>query len=139
VNHLVDTNVISELRKSPERRNAGVSQWFADVDAETLFISVLVIAELRKGIAIKRAQDSRQALALQNWLDGLVAQFSDRIVQIDHAIAERWGEMQSIRTFPVVDGLLAATADVRSMTLVTRNVGDLADWPKPGLLLNPFS
>lgn len=137
--HLVDTNIISKLRKPAERRNSGVADWFQRADPASLFLSVLVIGEIRKGIETKRATDTAQALALDNWLDQVLRGYSDRILPVDFHTAQLWGRAQSIRPFPVIDGLLAATAQAHGLQLVTRNVDDLHGWPATDLLLNPFT
>lgn len=136
--YLLDTNIISELRKPLERRNQAVMQWFSEVDPQALFLSVLVVGEIRKGIELKRASDPRQAMALETWLDRIVDDYADRILTVDLEVSLLWGRVQSIRPFPVIDGLLAATAQAGGMKLVTRNVADLAGWPAAGLLINPF-
>lgn len=138
MNFLIDTNIISELRKPADRRNQGVEQWFRQADPDTLFLSVLVVGEIRKGIEVKRVSDPAQAVALESWLGRIVDGYSDRILSIDFDAAQLWGRAQSIRPFPVIDGLLAATAQARDMVLVTRNVNDLAGWPASNLLMNPF-
>jgi len=138
VNFLIDTNIISELRKPAERRNQGVEQFFRDADPDTLFLSVLVVGEIRKGIETKRVRDPAQAVALESWLGRIIDGYSDRILPIDFDVAQHWGRAQCIRPFPVIDGLLAATAQARGMMLVTRNVSDLEGWPTSNLLVNPF-
>lgn len=137
--YLVDTNILSELRKPAERRNAGVADWFRRADPASLFLSVLVVGEIRKGIETKRATDTAQALALDNWLDQMLRRYADRILPIDFHTAQLWGRAQSIRPFPVIDGLLAATAQTHGLQLVTRNTDDLRGWPASDLLLNPFT
>ncbi len=137
--YLIDTNIISELRKPADRRNPGVTQWFSNADPDTLYLSVLVVGEIRRGIESKRANDPSQAIALEAWLDRIIQGYSDRVLPIDFETVQLWGRAQSIRPFPVIDGLLAATAQAHGMTLVTRNVGDLDGWPAVDLLVNPFS
>ena len=136
---LIDTNIIRELRRPPSRRNPGVEQWFRGADPDALFLSVLVLGEIRKGIEAKRANDAAQAMALEAWMDQIVRGYSARILPIDFDAAQLWGRAQSIRPFPVIDGLLAATAQARGMSLVTRNTGDLDGWPATDLLINPFN
>ena len=121
---LLDTNVISELIKpKPE---PAVVQWIAITDEDLLFISVLTVGEIRKGIA-SYPHAARRA-KLEAWLTGdLVVRFADRILPIDLAVAERWGRMAALagRPLRVVDGLLAATAQHHDLTLVTRNLADV--------------
>lgn len=138
MNFLIDTNIISELRKPADRRNQGVEQWFTQADPDTLFLSVLVVGEIRKGIEAKRMSDPSQAVALEFWLERIIDGYSDRMLPIDSETAQLWGRAQSIRPFPVIDGLLAATAQARGMVLVTGNVNDLEGWPASNLLMNPF-
>jgi predicted nucleic acid-binding protein len=135
VSFLVDTNVLSELRKG-RRANRGVRAWFGAVDDDDLFTSVLVIGELRRGVASIRRRDSAAAAALEQWLARLTELFSDRILAIDVAVADRWGALNVPDPLPTVDGLLAATALVHGLTLVTRNTRDVA---RTGVaLIDPF-
>lgn len=132
---LVDTNVLSELRKG-RRADRGVREWFAAANDEDLFTSVLVIGELRRGIASIRRRDAAAAAALEQWLSRLTEMFSDRILPIDVAVADRWGALNVPDPLPTVDGLLAATALVHGLALVTRNTRDVA---RTGVaLVDPF-
>jgi predicted nucleic acid-binding protein len=136
VSFLIDTNVLSELRKG-QRCDVGVAAWFDEVTDEELFVSVLTIGEIRRGVELIRRRDTVAAARLGAWLEALVTSYSDRIVSIDATIAERWGRMSASDPVPVVDGLLAATAWERGLTLVTRNVADVA---ATGVnCINPFS
>ena len=126
MNFLLDTNVLSEVRRpAPERKVLG---WLDTVDEDRVFISVASIAELRRGIALM--DDGRRRDALAAWLaNDLSARFAERTLPIDHAIAERWGDLmaQSRRSgvaLSVMDGFFAATALAKDLTLVTRNVRD---------------
>lgn len=121
---LIDTNVLSELRKG-ERADAGVRAWFAAANDGELFVSVLVLGELRRGIESLRRRDTVAAAALEQWLARLVETFADRLLPVDAVIADRWGALNVPDPLPSVDGLLAATALVHDMTLVTRNVRDV--------------
>ena len=136
--YLIDTNIISELRKPLDRRNRGVERWFQAADPNALFLSVLVIGEIRKGIETRRVNDPAQAIALESWLERILHAYADRILHVDFEAAQLWGRAQSIRPFPVIDGLMAATAQSRGLHLVTRNVSDLVGWPASDLLINPF-
>ena len=132
---LVDTNVLSEARKASG--DAGVKRWFAEVPAEQLFLSVLVIGEIRRGIDRLRRRDPAQAEAFEPWLQALWTQYADRILPVTAEVCEAWGRMNVPDPLPVIDGLLAATAFVHGLTVVTRNTGDLA---RAGVaVLNPFS
>ncbi len=124
MSYLLDTNVISELRKG-QRCNADVAAWFASVSDPTLYLSVLVIGEIRRGIERIRLRDVRAATALETWLTQVVTQHRDRIFPVTQEMAEEWGRMNAIRSLPTIDSLLAATAKVHRLTLVTRNVTDI--------------
>lgn len=135
MSYLLDTNVISELRKG-ERADPRVTAWFADLAEEEIFLSVLTIGEIRRGIESVRRRDPDSAAALDRWLALLSEAHGDRILPIDRAIAEEWGRMKVPDPLPVVDGLLAATARLLGLTLVTRNVADVEG---AGVeLLDPF-
>lgn len=126
MSYLLDTNIISELRKG-ERADANVTAWFADLADEEIFLSVLTIGEIRRGIESVRRRDPDSAAALDRWLALLSEAHADRILPVDRAIAEEWGRMNVPDPLPVVDGLLAATARVFGLTLITRNVADVKD------------
>lgn len=125
MSYLLDTNVISELRKG-ERANPNVSSWFGGLADEEIYLSVLTIGEIRRGVESVRRRDPDSAAALDSWLARLNEAHRDRILPIDRAIAEEWGRMNVPDPLPVIDGLLAATAKVLGLTLVTRNVADVA-------------
>lgn len=135
MNYLVDTNIISEVRKNA-RCDRGVAAWYASIDDNDLYLSVLVLGEIRKGIELARRRDPLKAAVLDAWLREVDAAFGDRILPIDRVVTDEWGHMCSRRTIPVIDGLLAATAKVHRMTLVTRNDADVANLG--ALVLNPF-
>ena len=132
---LVDTNVLSELRKG-RRCDPRVSRWFSSIPDEQVFLSVLAVGEIRRGIERIRRRDTRSARALDAWLRRLLASHRDRILSVDEAIAEEWGRLNVPDPIPVVDGLLAATARVHGLTLATRNVKDVARTGIP--CVNPF-
>jgi toxin FitB len=132
---LLDTNVVSEPRKG-RRADANVMRWFSSVGTEELYISVLVIGEIRQGIEGLRRRDVLQANHLESWLLGLRRGYADRILPVDLEAAEEWGHMNVPDPISTRDGLMAATAKVRNMTFVTRNTADVA---RTGArLLNPF-
>ncbi len=135
MSYLLDTNVISELRKG-ERADPHVTAWFADLADQEIFLSVLTIGEIRRGVENVRRRDPDAAAALDRWLAMLSEAHGDRILQIDRAIAEEWGRMNVPDPLPVVDGLLAATARVQGLTLVTRNIADVEGTGVE--LLDPF-
>jgi len=122
--YLLDANVVSETRKT--RPDPGVLAFLTGAESASLFISVLTLGELRRGVAAKRRGDPMAADRLGAWVDGLQASFADRIIAIDGGIARRWGELSAGRSVPVVDTLIAATALGHGLTLVTRNTRDVA-------------
>ena len=122
---LVDTNVISGLRKG-DRANDGIRAWFAEAGEDELFTSVLVLGEIRRGIESIRRRDTPSALALEQWLGRLTTDFGERVLPVDGRVADRWGALNVPDPVPTVDGLLAATALVHDLVLVTRNVRDVA-------------
>ena len=123
--YLLDTNILSETRK--KRANERVISFLSAAEPSALFISVLSLGELRKGVALKIRSDADAAKRLGAWVDGLEYSFGERILGIDAAIARQWGELSAQRSRPVVDTLLAATALVHKLTLVTRNISDVHD------------
>jgi len=138
VSYLVDTCVISEVvrkRPSPE-----VVSWLAAQDEDHLFMSVLSLGELHKGIA--RLADSRRRRTLEAWVGGdLRRRFTGRIIPVDPDIAARWGRISGVaeragRVIPVIDGLLAATALENGLTLVTRDASHME--PAGVDLFNPW-
>jgi hypothetical protein len=136
VSYLIDTNVISELRKGA-RTDRHVVDWFAGLAEDDLYLSVLTIGEIRKGIERIRLRDRRAAASLERWLREVVEAHRDRILPIDEAVAQEWGRLGVPDPLPVVDGLLAATAAAHGLVLATRNVKDLRRTGVP--LLNPFA
>lgn len=133
---LVDTNVVSELRKG-RRADANVRAWFRDVDPDALFLSVLVVGEIRRGIESRRRRDRAAATALDRWLASLTSSYGDRILPVTVEIAAVWGLFNASASLPVIDSLLAATAHVHGLTVVTRNTGDIARTGVP--VVDPFT
>ncbi len=132
---LLDTNVVSELRKG-HRANAGVLAWIAPIDDAALFLSVVVTGELRQGVERLRLRDAAQAERLDRWLGALMDDYADRVLPVDLRVADVWGRLNVPNPVSAVDGLLAATAIVHDLTLVTRNVKDVE---RTGARLhNPF-
>ena len=133
--YLLDTNVLSELRKG-KRANPDVLAWYQGVSADDLFASVLVFGEIRSGIERIRPNDPAQAKALDRWVKELETLYVDRIVPITVAVADRWGRFNAVSPISAIDGLMAATALENDLTLVTRNVQDVM---RTGAkVLNPF-
>jgi toxin FitB len=135
VNYLIDTNVISEVRKGA-RCDPYVSAWFSSINDEDVYLSVLVLGEIRRGVERARRSDPARARALDTWLSTLKQSYGDRILPIDQMVADEWGSMSATRPAATVDSLLAATAKVHRMTLATRNVADVAGLGAD--VLNPF-
>jgi toxin FitB len=134
VTFLLDTNVVSEIRKP--QPNPNVQAWLASVPEADLYLSVLVVGEVRQGVERLRRRDPARVAPYEAWLSELVRQFADRLVPITAEVCEEWGRLNVPDPRPVVDGLMAATAKVRGWTFVTRNVADLAR--ADVRLLNPF-
>ncbi len=138
MSYLLDTNVVSEWTKA--RPNPGVIEWLSQVDEDDVFLSVVTFAELRHGI--ERLPSGRHRRQLDEWLRGeLALRFEGRIVLIDGATADEWGRLvarQEARGRPIaaMDGLIAATARVHALTLVTRNATDFQVSVKA--VLNPW-
>lgn len=132
---LLDTNVISEIRKR-ERANPNVARWVARTPVKDIGTSVVVLAELRRGIERKRRSDPDQAEALDRWFALMRTRLGDRVLVIDEPIADAWAHFGIPDPIPFVDGLLAATAKVHGLVLVTRNTVDVA---RTGVsVINPF-
>lgn len=132
---LIDTNIISEVRKG-DRCDPTVATWWSGVAEDDLWLSALVLGEIRKGVELARRRDPTKAAALEAWLGDVIAGFGDRVLPVDTAVAEEWGRMNAVRPVPVVDALLAATAKTNGLTLVTRNGADVAGLDVE--VLNPF-
>lgn len=131
---LLDTNVVSEARRP--HGDANVKVWMRSVPASSLYLSVLVVGEIRRGIERLRRHDAAQAGIYESWLAALVHEYADRIIPVTADIAEEWGRLNVPDPLPVVDGLIAATARVRGLTVVSRNIGDVV---RTGVgVLNPF-
>lgn len=135
MSYLVDTNVLSELRrKTPD---PGVVGWFSQRPATTLYLSVLTLGEIRKGI--EGVSDPRRRQSLSDWLEtDLAAFFTGRILDVNRAVADRWGRLVASagRPLPAIDSLLAATALHHGLVLVTRNIRDFGGMQVP--LFDPW-
>lgn len=133
--YLLDTNVVSEIRKG-DRADAGVLRWLSGTSERELYISVLVVGEVRQGIERLRRRDPGQATAFEAWVTELRERYGERILGIDLDDAERWGRMNTPDPLPVIDSLMAAQASNREMVLVSANT---RDFERTGVdLLNPF-
>lgn len=127
MSYLIDTNIISEIREGA-RCDANVSAWYASIADADIFLSTLVLGEIRKGIELARLRDAAKAAALEGWLRDAETAFDGRVLGIDNAVSDQWGRMSAIRSIPVIDGLLAATALTHDLTLVTRNDATWWGW-----------
>ena len=136
--YLLDTNVISELRKvGSGRANASVALWADNVDAADLYISVITVQELEIGVVLALRRDAQQGAVLRNWMDRhVLPAFENRILPVDLALAQRSAQLNVPDPRPVREGLIAATALVHAMTVVTRNVADFQ--PCGVSLINPW-
>ena len=137
--YLVDTNVISEARKK-SKANTGVRAFFKQVikDETRIFISVVTVGELRRGVeSIRYRGDVRQANQLEKWLENLMAEYQDHILDINQDIAQLWGRLRAPHPENALDKQIAATALIYELTVVTRNHKDFV---KTGVrVLNPFT
>ena len=133
---LVDTNVISELRKR-NRAHPNVAKWVARTPVKDIGTSVIVLAEIRHGIELKRRKDEKQAEALDRWFAQMRMRLGDRVLPLDEPIAEAWALLGIPNPLPLIDGILAATAKVHALTLVTRNVGHIIGTGVP--FVDPFA
>jgi toxin FitB len=122
--YLVDTNVISEVRRQ-DRCHPNVREWFMTVDTHAIYLSVLVLGEIRAGAERIRQQDHARAAELDGWLKQVTEKHKRRILGVDYEVARLWGSMKGKFEVPVIDGLLAATAQVHGLILVTRNIKDI--------------
>jgi hypothetical protein len=134
--YLLDTNVISELRKG-NRCDAGVRQWFEAADAGEIFVSVLVLGEIRQGIERIRLRDQASAQALEKWLRWISTEFADRLLPVDERVADQWGRLGLRQPAPVLDAFLAATALVHDLVLVSRDEDGFRNTDVRSL--NPFN
>lgn len=131
---LLDTNAISEIRRGRDR---SVQAWAAAVSDGDLHVSVLTLGEIRKGIERLRGRDAPQADTFDAWLTQLQAQFARRILPINTPIAQEWGRLNARTPRNTVDSLIAATALVHDLTVVTRNTADFEGCEVE--LLNPWN
>lgn len=137
--YLIDTNVISEARKR-DKANHGVIRFFdtAQVDGDALYVSVITVGEIRRGIELMRHRgDARQARQLESWLELILKEFEDHILDFAHDEAQLWGRLRVPHPENAIDKQIAATALTHDLTLVTRNTDHFE-----GLdvrILNPFA
>lgn len=134
--YLLDTNVLSETRK--RQPTVGVAEWIAATPPDRMHISVLTLGEIEQGIARMRGRGDRdQTAVLERWIRDLQAGFEGRILPVSLPVATAWGRQQKTQPLPVIDALIAATARVHGLTVVTRNVKDFEPTGIP--VLDPFA
>lgn len=133
--YLFDTNILSELRKG-NQANPNLMQWVRRIEKERQTVSVLSLGEIQKGIAVLERKDPTQAKILDHWLSDMEKAYAADILPVCNRVAHEWGRLNAQRTLPVIDGLLAATARVHGLQLVTRNVGDFQNLDL--VVINPF-
>jgi toxin FitB len=132
---LLDTNVLSEIRKG-SNADARVMRWWDQVEATQVYLSFLCLGEIRYGIELKRRNDLKQSDVLERWLQITISQFGDRILPVTEVVAEQWGRQSLDQRLPDADGLMAATAIVHGLTMVTRNTKDFLR--SETLVFNPW-
>ena len=130
--YLLDTNFLSELR----RRSRPAVEWFTPVETDALFVSVMTLGEIAKGAELKAVRDRATAAVLTDWLSAIRRRFARGILPISDEVALEWGRLEAQRPRGP-DGLIAATAIVHGLTLVTRNSADFRDIPMG--LINPWT
>lgn len=137
--YILDTNVVSELRKVRlGKADKGVAAWADSVAATDLYLSVITVQELEIGVLLAERRDPAQGTMLRTWLTNhVLPAFSGRILPIDTTVAQRSAKLHVPNPSPVRDGLIAATALVHGMTIVTRNIDDFV--AAGVLLFNPWA
>jgi toxin FitB len=130
--YLVDTNVLSEAR----RGSTAARDWLRSVDPEAIYLSVITLGEIMKGIALKERSDPRAATSLRQWLELLRHDHADRILPVTDSVALEWGRLAAERPRSMANGLIAASALVYGMIVVTRNTVDFGDTRLP--VINPW-
>ena len=136
MNFLIDTNVISEIQKG-SKADSGVNKWFSEISSDQIFLSVLVLGEIKQGVERLRRRDPSQAAILENRINSIIKSMGGRILPVTINIALRWAANNVPDRLPVIDGLLAATALEHDLVFVTRNTRDVE---RTGVrVLNPFS
>jgi predicted nucleic acid-binding protein len=135
--YLIDTNVVSELRKGA-RADIGVSAFFAALDPQHIHLAVQTIGELRRGLENVRGRgDHAQADRLESWLDDITSDYAERLLGFDLDCAQVWGKLMSPNPQHPIDKQIAAIALIHDLTVVTRNTADFAS--TGARLLNPFA
>jgi predicted nucleic acid-binding protein len=133
---VLDTNIISELRKGRGVCNAYVRRWYDATPAEDLYLSVVVLGEMRRGVEMQRRRDPETARVFERWLNEVRVLFRERTLEVNREIADLWGRLAAATELSVIDGFIAATAAHHGYTVVTRNE---RDFQRSGVdYINPF-
>jgi toxin FitB len=135
---LADTNVISETRREA-RANDGVRSFFrkSGIDERNIHLSVVTVAELRQGVfRLRHKGDAKQAVVIENWVEGILDRYAERILTVDKEISELWARLRVPQPEPALDKLIAATALFYDLTVLTRNLKDFN--PTGVKTFNPF-
>jgi predicted nucleic acid-binding protein len=134
--YLIDTNVISELRKG-SKSNLGVQRFFKSIQSESIYISVLTLGEIRRGCEnIRQRGDTLQASQLENWLEEITREYKNKILSFDDECAQVWGKLMSPHKSNPIDKQIAAIAMINQLAVVTRNVDDFRETGVQ--MINPF-
>jgi toxin FitB len=135
--YLLDTVVLSELRKPPRQRNRNLVHWFGEVPSQDLFVSVLTVGEIERGIERQRQLNPEFAERITSWLDMILRTYDNRILAVDVAVARRWRRLSCLIGNKGIDIAISATALEHGLTVATRNVSDFEPTGVP--VFNPFS
>jgi toxin FitB len=140
VDYMLDSDVLSQLAKGG-RADPGVIAWLRSVEPDSLYLSVLTLGEIRVGVEQEVGRAPARAAALDRWLAEVTSNYSDRLLDVDGQVADEWGRMKARtkpgRTVPDIDCLIAATASVRGLVVVTGNTRHFKDLAVE--VLNPFA
>jgi predicted nucleic acid-binding protein len=133
---VLDTNIISELRKARGIRNANVRRWYDATPTEEIHLSVIVLGEIRRGVEMRRKRDPATARIFERWMHEIRVTHGDRLLDVTEEISDLWGRLAATVEISVIDGLIAATAAHHDLTVATRNE---ADFQRCGVdYINPF-
>lgn len=121
--YIIDTNILSEMR----RKAPPVIGWLNEVNPLTMYVSVITFGEIMRGVVLKRKRDPQTAMHLEHWLHNIRYTYADRVLPVTDRVAVEWGRIAALRSRGTADGLIAATAIVHDLIVVTRNVVDFED------------